>query len=122
MRNIPLKSRKIWFISVLAWRDEQQQQDLMPATERIQSSQYQYHKENLMIKLSHIISEMKKNYAANPTLHDFYVSPDIMENPTYDANSVSNILSCSILPDFLTETTLMILTVNMLNDITLVNT
>ena len=56
-----------------------------------------------MIKLSHIISEMKKTFTANPTLHDFYVSPDVMENPTYDPNSVSNILSCLTLPDFLTD-------------------
>ena len=42
---------------------------------------------------------------ANPTLHDFFVSPDVMENPTYDPNSVSNISSCSTLPDFLTEIT-----------------
>ena len=54
----------------------------MPETEKILSSQYQYHEENLMIKLSHVISDMRKN-TANPTLHDFYVSPDVMENPTY---------------------------------------
>ena len=28
-----LKSRKIWFTSVLAWRDEQQQQHPIPETE-----------------------------------------------------------------------------------------
>ena len=37
-----------------------------------------------------------------------------MEDPTYEPNSVSNILSCSTLPDFLTEMTLIILTLNML--------
>ena len=36
-----------------------------------------------------------KIYSANPTLHDFYASPDVMGNPTYDPDSVSNILSCS---------------------------
>ena len=66
-----------------------------------------------MIKLSHIISEMK-NYTANPTLHDFYVSHGVMENPTYDPGPVSNILSCSTLNDFLTEMTLIILTLNLL--------
>ena len=75
-----------------------------------------------MIKLSHIISEIKKNYTANLTLHDFYVSSDVMENPTYDLNTVSNILSCSTLPDFVTEMTLIILTLNMLNGIRLLNT
>ena len=35
LRNIPLKSRKIWFTSVLAWRDEQQQQHPIPETENI---------------------------------------------------------------------------------------
>ena len=59
---------------------------------------------------------------ADPTLHYFYVSPDVMENPTYDLNSVSNILSCSTLPDFLAEMTLVILNLNMLNGITLLNT
>ena len=63
----------------------------------------------------------EKNYTANPTLHDFYVSPDVMRNPTYDPSSVSNILSCSILPDFLTEMTLIILILNMLNLNTLKN-
>ena len=33
-----------------------------------------------------------------------------LENPTYGPNSVSNILSCSTLPDFLSEMTLIILT------------
>ena len=46
----------------------------------------------------------------------------LMENPTYDPNSVSNILSCLTLPDFLTEMTLIILTLNMLDGITLLNT
>ena len=55
-----------------------------------------------MIKLSHIISEMsRENYTASLTLHDFHVSPDVMENPTYDPDSISNILSFSTLPDFL---------------------
>ena len=68
-----------------------------------------------MIKPLHIISKMRKiTLQLNPALHDFYVSPDVMENPTYDPNSVSNILSCSTLPDFLTEMTLIILTLNML--------
>ena len=71
-----------------------------------------------MIKLSYIISEMRKNYTADRTLHDFYVSSDVMGIPTYDPNSVNNILSCSTLPDFLTEMTLIILTLNMLNGIT----
>ena len=45
-----------------------------------------------MIKLSQMISEMhEKNYTANPTLHDFYASRDVMENPIYDSNPVSNI-------------------------------
>ena len=48
--------RNITTVSV--WRDEQQQQHPMP--EKIQSSQYQYYKENLMIKLWHIISEMRE--------------------------------------------------------------
>ena len=60
MRNILLKSRKIWFTSVLAWRDELQQQHPMSETKNIQSCQYQYYKENLMIKVSHVISEMRK--------------------------------------------------------------
>ena len=57
----------------------------------------------------------EKNYTANPTLHDFYVSPDVMENPTYAPNFVSNILSCLTLPDFLTKMILIILTINMFN-------
>ena len=77
--NIPLKSRKIWFTSALAWRDEQQQQHPMPKSEKIYSCQLQYYEENLMIKLSHIISKMRKiTHSANPTLHDFYVSLDVM--------------------------------------------
>ena len=44
-----------------------------------------------------------------------------MENPTYDPNSVSNILICLTLPDFLTEMTLITFTLNMLNGITLLN-
>ena len=42
-----------------------------------------------------------------------------MENPTDDPTSVNNcnILSCSALPDFLTEMTLIILTLNKLNGI-----
>ena len=50
----------------------------------------------------------EKNYTENLTVHDFYVSPDVMENPTYDPNSVS----CSPLPDFLSEVTLIILTLS----------
>ena len=46
--------------SVLALRDEQQQQHPMPKAENICSSQYQYFKENLLIKLLHMISEMRK--------------------------------------------------------------
>ena len=42
----------------LAWRDEQQHP--RPETEKIQSSQYQYYEESLMVKLSLIISEMRK--------------------------------------------------------------
>ena len=76
-----------------------------------------------MIKLSHIISEMsRENYTASPTLHDFHASPDVMENPTCDPDSISNILSCSTLPDFLSEMTLPILPLNMLNGIMLLNT
>ena len=37
-----------------------------------------------------------------------------MGNSTYGPNSISNILSCSTLPDFLTEMTLVIVTINML--------
>ena len=49
----------------------------------------------------------EKTYTANLTLTYFYVSPDVLENPTYDPNSVSNIFEiCSILPDFLTGMTL----------------
>ena len=49
----------------------------------------------------------EKTYTANPTLTYFYVSPDVLENPTYDPNSVSNIIEIySILPDFLTGMTL----------------
>ena len=39
---------------------------------------------------------------ANPTLHDFYGLPDVMENSTHEYSSISNIQSCSTLPDFLT--------------------
>ena len=60
MKNIPLKSRKICFTSALPWCDNQQQQHPMPDTENILSSQYQYYKENLMIKRSDMISEMRK--------------------------------------------------------------
>ena len=74
-----------------------------------------------MIKLSHMISEMRK-ITLQIRLFMIFVSPDVMENPTYDSNSVSNILSCTTLPDFLTEMTLRILTLNMLNGITLLNT
>ena len=42
-----------------------------------------------------------KNYSANSTFHYFYGSFDVMENPTYHPNSISNILSWSTLPDFL---------------------
>ena len=49
-----------------------------------------------------------------------------MESPTYDLaydpDSVSNVLSCSTLPDFPTEMTLIILTLNMPDGITLLNT
>ena len=45
----------------------------------------------------------------------FFVSPDIMEKSSYDLNSASNILSHSILPDLLTELTLVIFTLNILN-------
>ena len=51
-----------------------------------------------------------------------YVSPDVIEYPTYDPNSVGNKLSCSTLPDFLTEMSLVILTLKMLNGTTLLNT
>ena len=49
-----------------------------------------------MIKLSHIISEMKQNYTVNTTLHGFYVSPDVMENPTYNPNPVSTTVKTPI--------------------------
>ena len=45
-----------------------------------------------------------------------------MENPTYDPDSVSNILSCSTLPDFLTGMSLIIFTLDMPNGITLLDT
>ena len=44
----------------LAWLDEQQQQHLMPETERILSFQYQYYKETLVIKFLHMTFEMRK--------------------------------------------------------------
>ena len=45
-----------------------------------------------MIKLLHIISEMRK-IRLQIRLFMIFVSLDVMENPTYDPNSVSNILS-----------------------------
>ena len=45
-----------------------------------------------------------------------------MENPTYAPNSVSNILSRLTLSDFITEMTLTILTLNILNGIKLLDT
>ena len=66
-----------------------------------------------------------KNYTAIPTLHDFYVSPVPTCDPnsvSNTLNSVSNILSFSTLPDFLTEMSLIVLTLNMLNGITMLNT
>ena len=41
-----------------------------------------------MIKLPHMISEMRK---ITLPLHDFYVSPDVMENHSDDSKSVSSI-------------------------------
>ena len=40
----------------------------------------------------------------------------------HNPNSVSNIQSCSTLPNFLTEITIIILTLNILNGIALLNT
>ena len=40
--------------------DEQQQQHPMPETEKIWNSQHQYYEVNLTMKLSHIISEVRK--------------------------------------------------------------
>ena len=50
-----------------------------------------------MIKLNFRIQFLKLEQllSIRPNLHDFYVSPDVMENPTSGPNSVSNILSCS---------------------------
>ena len=45
-----------------------------------------------------------------------------MENTICDPNSENNILSCSTLPDFLTEMALISLTLNVLNGITSLNT
>ena len=73
----------------------QQQQHPMPETEMICSSQYQYYED----KTFSYNFWNEKNYTANSTLHDFYVSPDVMENPTYNPKAVS----CWTLPDFLTE-------------------
>ena len=38
-----------------------------------------------------MISEMRKIKLQIRPFMIFYVSPDVMENPTYDPNSVSNI-------------------------------
>ena len=71
------------------------------------------YKENLMIKLSHIISEMRKITLQIRIFMIFMFHPMLWKNPTFDPNSVSNIFSCSTLPEFLSEMTLIILTLNM---------
>ena len=74
-----------------------------------------------MIQLSHIISETRE-VTLKIRLFMIFVSPDVIENHTYDPNSVGNILSCSTLLDFLTDMTSIILTLNLLNGITLLDT
>ena len=59
LRNIPMKSRKLRFTFVLAWHSEQQQHPMLE-TEKLLSSQYQYYKQNLLIKLWQMISEIRK--------------------------------------------------------------
>ena len=44
-----------------------------------------------MIKVSNMISEMSKIQLQIRLQHDFYGLPALMENPTYDSNSVSKI-------------------------------
>ena len=67
-----------------------------------------------------MISETRK-ITLQIRLFMIFVSPDVMENPTYDPNSVSNILSCSHLPDFLTEMTFIIFSLNVLNGVMLLD-
>ena len=59
LRNIPMKSTKLWFTSVLAWHSEQQQHPILE-TEKLLSSQYQYYNQDLLIKPWQIISEVRK--------------------------------------------------------------
>ena len=56
-----------------------------------------------MIKLLFLISEMRKITLQIRLFMILYVSLDVLGNPTCDPNSVSNILNCTTLPDFLTE-------------------
>ena len=44
-----------------------------------------------MIKVSNMISEMSKIQLQIRLRHDFYGLPAVMENPTYDPNSLSKI-------------------------------
>ena len=67
-----------------------------------------------MIKLSHIISEMRKITLQIRLFMIFMF--------THDPDSVSNMLSYSTLPNFLSEMTVIILTLNMRNGIMLLST
>ena len=61
------------------------------------------YKENLMIKLSHIISELRKFALQIRIFMIFMFHLMSWKNPVFDPNSVSNIFSCSTLPEFLSE-------------------
>ena len=104
MRNIPLKSRKI--CSPLFRLDVMSNSNNTPCLNQKRCKTLSI---NIMKKTLTYNFRNQKNYITNPTFHDLYVSPVVMENPTYDPNSVSNILSYSTLPDFPTEMTLTIL-------------
>ena len=106
MRNIPWKSRKIWFIYVLAWCDKQQQQQSCLKQKGSKALSINP-EENLMIKLLHIISEIRK------------ITLQIRLFMTF----MFHLMLWKTLHMILTliEMTLIILNLNVLNDITLLN-
>ena len=65
----------------------------MSESEKVQSSQYQYCEENLIMERSHIISEMRRITLQIRLFLILMFHLMLWENPTYDPHSVSNILT-----------------------------
>ena len=62
------------------------------------SSQYRYYKQDLLIKLWQIISEIRK-ILFKSTILDFYVPVDLRESPRCGSNSLSSMQCSSALSD-----------------------